>query len=607
MKKKRKTVFKYCKCGCGELVYRGKKFISGHNFRNKKHTKAAKEKIRKARIAVLKKKEDDSKAHHLFFPKKKRKEAEGEYRFRKFEYFCEHYVAHVHGRWAGKPVRLMGWQRKILHKLIGTLGKNGKRIYRFLFLHIGRKNGKTFLVCLLILYWLAEESRRDPAAEIASCANTRDQSIKTIFRTARLMVERSKELSQLIKIKKVPASMENRLTNALYEPLSADAKHQLGQNNSLAIFDETHGQPNDELWNAMKTSQSAREEPLFISISTSGDSRASFYYSIYEYMKKILKDPKVDPTALILIYEVPEELDWRDPKNFLMANPAMGDKDEEGFRSKEELKLFLKDAIEGEGEAGFRQFYLNQWAQHGQRTLVSLDKWDLCKVEDLELTPDMKECRVVGGLDLSSTTDLTGLAIIIEWVLPETKAKIWITFTFAWLAGENLNECSKRDKLPYEKWERDEVIFFDGKPVIQIEAVLDILAKLKAYFPKFEKIGYDPYLIAKEPMGENEKKVSNSKKESPLKLLEPYFELIPVPQQYAFLSPSIKLLKNRILGKTMQHDGNPLLRSCLENARVLEDPSGNIRLDKGKSTARIDPLVALTIAGVIAIKENFNK
>ena len=575
------------------------------NFSGKKHTKATKEKIRIARIAAIAKKEYDSKPHRLFFSKKRKGESEGDYRFRKFEDFCRDYVTHIHGKWAGKPVRLMKWQRKILHKLLGTLDKNGKRQYRFLFLHIGRKNGKTFLVCLLILYWLAEESFRDPAAEIASCANTRDQSIKTIFRTARLMVERSKELSQLIKIKKVPASMENRLTNALYEPLSADAKHQLGQNNSLAIFDETHGQPNDELWDAMKTSQSAREEPLFISISTAGNSRASFYYTIYEHMKAILKDPKIDPTALVLIYEVDEELDWRDPKHFLMANPAMGDKDEEGFRSKEELQRFLKDAIEGEGEGGFRQFYLNQWAQHGQRTFVSLDKWDLCKVPDLDLIPEMKECRVVGGLDLSDTTDLTGLGIIIEWVLP--KMKIWITFTFAWLAGENLNECSRRDKLPYEKWEREEVVFFEGKPVIQIEAVLDILMKLKSYFPKFEKIGYDPYLIAKEPMGEDEKKVSNSKKESPLKLLEPYFELIPVPQQYAFLSPAIKLLKTRILGKTIQHDGNPLLRSCIENARVLEDPSGNIRLDKGKSTARIDPLVALTIAGVIAIKEGFNK
>jgi phage terminase large subunit-like protein len=391
----------------------------------------------------------------------------------------------------------------------------------------------------------------------------------------------------------------NGLNNGIYEPLSADGKPNLGKNLSLIVFDETLGQPNEEMWSAMETSQGLRDEPLFVSASTAGNSRSSFYYIIYELMKDIQADPASAPDTLVSIFEVPEEMDWKLPEAFMLANPAAG---EGGFRDPEEIKKMLAKAVKSEGTAAFRQFYLNQWAQYGQRTLVSLNKWDLCKVLDLDLTPEMKECRVVGGLDLSSTTDLTGVGIIIE---PLGGTKIWIIFTFAWLAGEDLSECSKRDHLPYEKWEEGDIIFFDGKPTIQIEAVLDILIKLKTHFPKFEKLGYDPYLIAKEPMGENETKAYNSKQESLLKLIEPYFELIPVPQQYAFLSPAVKRLKTKILDKEIQHDGNPLLRSCIENARVLEDASGNIRLDKSKSTSRIDPLIALIIAGTIALKEGF--
>jgi phage terminase large subunit-like protein len=571
---------KKCACGCDQDVGPGKKYVNGHNRIGRKHTKKVKESLSKMRFAYLKKQEDDRSPHRLYFPRKKKGESEGNYRYRKFEFFCEHYVTHIAGRFAGKPVVLMAWQKSILREVFGTLDPEGKRKYRRVFIHVARKNGKSFLTCLIILYFLAEESFRDLAAEIVSCANTREQSIKTIFRTCRLMVNYSPELSQLIKIGIVPPHLTNRLTNAIYEPLSADAKPQLGKNLSLVVFDETLGQPNSELWDAMSTSQSMREEPLFVSISTAGDSRASFYYTIYERMKEILANPESDPATLCVVYECPEERDWRDPESFLLANPAAS---EGGFRSVDELKSMLDQAMKGEGEAAYKQFYLNWWAAYGQKTLVRLDQWDLCCVDDFDI-PDPLERRVIGGLDLSSTTDLTGLAIIIE---PVNGSKAWTAMTWAWLAGDNLVECSRRDKLPYEKWVSKEIIFFEGKPTIQIEAVLQILAKVKSIFPKFRKIGYDPYLSAM------------------LKTVDPYFELIPVPQQYSFLSPALKTLKTKILEKQFQHNGDPLLRAMVENARVLTDPSGNIRLDKSKSTARIDGLVALNIAASVALQEEF--
>jgi phage terminase large subunit-like protein len=92
-----------------------------------------------------------------------------------------------------------------------------------------------------------------------------------------------------------------------------------------------------------------------------------------------------------------------------------------------------------------------------------------------------------------------------------------------------------------------------------------------------------------------------------LKPIEPYFELLPVAQQYSFLSPALKTLKSKILEKKLQHNGDPLLRSMVENARVLTDPSGNIRLDKSKSTSRIDGLVALNIAASVALQEEFRR
>lgn len=82
-------------------------------------------------------------AERLYFPPKKPREKEGSYRVRKFIYFCEHYVTHIHGKFAGKPVRLMSWQTEIISKLLGTLDRKKQRKYKRLFVHIARKNGKT--------------------------------------------------------------------------------------------------------------------------------------------------------------------------------------------------------------------------------------------------------------------------------------------------------------------------------------------------------------------------------------------------------------------------------------------------------------------------------
>lgn len=571
---------KKCLCGCGGIPSPGKSYIKNHHFKGKKHTKETKEVLREKRVEVLELQEAGKKPHRLHFPERGQDEPEGEYRWRKFEFFCTHYVTHIAGEYAGKPVDLMPWQKGILSKIFGTLDDRGRRQYRNLFIHVARKNGKTFMTCLIILYWLAEESFDDPAAEIVSCANTREQSIKTIFRTARIMVSYSKELRQLIQIGIQPPHLTNRLNNATYEPVAADAAPQLGRNLSLAVFDETHGQPNSELWDAITTSQSMRKQPLMVSISTAGDTRASFYYELYSQMKRIEADPTLDPRTLTAIYECPEERDWRDPNSFLLANPAVG-VDGEGFRPIEELQVTLKRAIGGQGEQGYRQFYLNQFARFGARSFVPLHKWDACMVPSVDANI-LKNCRVVGGLDWSSRVDLTGFSLVFEL---KKNSPEWLIYTWAWLAGEDLSECSRRDKIPYERWINDEVVYFEGKPTIDIEAIMAVLGNLKDAFPNLRKVGYDPYLT------------------SEMEPLSKFFRMEPVAQRYEFLSPATKLLQYKVLKGELKHEENPLLRACIENCKTLEDPSGNIRLDKSKSNSRIDPLAALVNAAYMGIKE----
>ena len=516
-------------------------------------------------------------AKRLYFPPKKPRESQGNYRVRKFIYFCEHYVTHIHGKFANKPVKLMEWQTEIIQELLGMLDRKGHRKYRRLFIHIARKNGKTFLACLLIIFWLAEESFSDPSAEVVSCAVTREQSIRVIFNTCRRMVEISPELSKLILVRRQPPILTNVLTNSTFEPLASDAKPQLGKNLSLCVFDETHGQPDSELFDAMDSSQSMRDQPMFISISTAGNTRSSFYYQIYEKMKQISANPALDPQTLVRIFEVQEELDWKDPENFILANPALGSATEQGFRNKQEMIDALQKALLEEGEGAFRQFYLNQFSKFGANTFVDLTKWDQCgdMVDYASLPGRVCYC----GIDLSDTTALTGLSLLFE---PSDPTGKWDVLFWVWIAGESLTDVCRRDKLPYDRWLKNGNIIFEGKPVIDISSVKSKLLELSTRF-KIKYVGYDPHLA------------------DDLKTWTEW-EMVAVPQQTNFMSPPTKRIREKIIRGQLRHGGDQLLRAMVESGRIDTDTNANIRLNKNKSTSRIDALAALINAEFIAAR-----
>jgi phage terminase large subunit-like protein len=576
-----KEVGELCSCGCGGLASPGRKFIWGHHMRGRGRVQLALKKGKPdSRVRAFTSTEKNLLAHRLSFPEREEGEHLGDYLFRKFLFFCENYVCHVSGEYGGLKVRLMRWQANIFERLFSTLDSTGKRRYRWLHIFIARKNGKTFLVCLLLLYWLSELSFEDPGAEIYACAATKEQASKIIFKTARMMVEKSPELSQLIKIGRMPAHLTNRLSGGFFEPLSADGPKQLGRNTSLAIFDEAHTQPNDELWNSLATSQGMRSEPLFVSISTAGPSRSCFYYSVYEKMKEIQKNPDIDQSTLVALFEADENMDWRSPENFLRANPSLGIEGEIGFRSREEIESVRKAALEGEGEAAYKQFYLNLWSSYGRRNFLPVDKWNALEVPNIDDSL-LKESQVWAGLDLSLTTALSALALLFS---PNPNFPKWACYVWSWLAGIDLLECERRDHLPYSRWQRDEFLFFDGSLTINVDSILQVLKNLKSGFPRLEVVGFDPYGAAQ------------------IQHWDRYFNLEPVPQQYSHLSPGIKSLQVKILNLDILHEPNPLMASMIEAARVISDPNGNLRLDKAKSYSRIDGVSALVNAEVLALK-----
>lgn len=146
-------------------------------------------------------------------------------------------------------------------------------------------------------------------------------------------------------------------------------------------------------------------QPLFFLITTAGNDTNSICYEVHQKARDILEGRKIDPTFYPGIYGAEQDEDWSDPKVWNKANPSLGitvgiDKVEAAYES----------ARQNPGEENsFRQLRLNQWVKQAVRWMP-MDKWDACN-----FPVDVKalEGRVCyGGLDLSSSTDLTSFVLV---------------------------------------------------------------------------------------------------------------------------------------------------------------------------------------------------
>ena len=208
----------------------------------------------------------------------------------------------------------------------------------------------------------------------------------------------------------LPAEMARKdytPTNSFYQVLSAEAYSKHGFNIHGVVFDELHTQPDRKLFDVMtKGSGDARMQPLYFLITTAGTDTNSICYETHQKAKDILEGRKIDPTFYPVIYGAAEDDDWTDPEVWKKANPSLGI-----TVTIDKVQAACDSARQNPGEENaFRQLRLNQWVKQSIRWMP-LEKWDGCS---FAVNPDELEGRVCyGGLDLSSTTDITAFVLVL--------------------------------------------------------------------------------------------------------------------------------------------------------------------------------------------------
>lgn len=486
-------------------------------------------------------------------------------------------LCHTKGTWAGKPFKLLPWQEELIRNIFGVVKENGYRQFNTCYCEIPKKMGKSELAAAVaILLTCGDFEQR---AEIYGCAADRQQA-SIVFDVAADMVRMCPALNKRCKILTASKRILYEPTNSFYQVLSAEAYSKHGFNIHGVVFDELHTQPNRKLYDVMtKGSGDARTQPLYFLITTAGTDTHSICYEVHQKAKDILTGRKIDPTFYSVIYGAEEADDWTDPKIWKKANPSLGI-----TVGIDKVKAACESAKQNPAEENsFRQLRLNQWVKQAVRWMP-MDKWNACGAE---FNPEMLEGRVCyGGLDLSSTSDITSLVLVFP---PEDENDKYYVLPFFWLPEETLELRVRRDHVPYDLWHRKNLIFTTEGNVIHYGFIEKFIEELGMKY-NIREIGFDRWGAVQ--MVQNLEGMG--------------FTVVPFGQGFKDMSPPTKELMKLVLEQKIAHGGNEVLSWMMDNVTVRTDPAGNIKMDKEKSTEKIDGAVATVMALDRAIRCGLN-
>lgn len=429
------------------------------------------------------------------------------------------------------------------------------------------KTHNSELAAAIALYLLYADN--EPSAEVYGAACDRNQA-SIVFDVARQMVEMSPALMRRSKIRTAGKHIINYRNAGFYQVLSAETGTKHGLNVSGLVFDEIHAQPNRKLYDVLtKGSGDAREQPLFFIITTAGNDKNSICYELHTKALDLMAGRKKDSTFYPVVYGLEHEEDWKDEANWYKANPSLGhtiqiDRVREAYRN----------AVENPAEENvFKQLRLNIWTSASIRWIPEqvYDKGNLPMDRDA-----LRGRLCYGGLDLSSTSDITALVLAFP---PRTEEEKYILLPFFWLPEDTLELRCRRDHVLYDVWQKQGFIQTTEGNVIHYGFIEKFIERLGETY-HIREIAYDRWNATQ--MVQN--------------LEDMGFTMVPFGQGFKDMSPPSKELFKLLMEGNIIHGGNPVLKWMAGNVVMRQDPAGNIKPDKEKSVEKIDGIVASIMA-----------
>lgn len=486
-------------------------------------------------------------------------------RLEKIFAFIERFCLIPEGPKVGKPFILADFQREIIEGIYGP-DKNIRRAI----ISMGRKNSKTTLTALIVLiHLIGPESKQN--SQIFSSAMSREQA-SLVFTLAAKMIRLNPALNKYFNkgIRDSKKEIYCLKTGVTYKALSADASTALGLSPVLLIHDEL-GQvkgPRSQLYDFLESAMGAAESPLSIVISTQAPTDK-------DLLSILIDDQFNNQSDDVYLYfkTFTERQDGPDPfseEALKEANPAY-----DIFLNKKELLTMADEAKRiPSREAPYRNLFLNQRIDAKAR-FISRTIWK----QNGGQPESLEGLKVYGGLDLSSTQDLTALVLVGQ---KDNKVHIHPTF---WLPEEGLSDKAMRDRVPYDVWKKQG--FLRTTPGKTVDYSF-IAKELKSVFQKYkiETIAFDRWKMDTLKAYLKQDGFTDQQME----------QFKDFGQGFRSMSPALAEVETLFLNNKLQHGDHPILTMCAMNSVIQQDDAENRKLTKSHSFGRIDGMVALTMA-----------
>ena len=478
------------------------------------------------------------------------------------------------GDYEGKPFELLPWQKFIVGNLFGWHGADGYRRFRVAYVETGKGSGKSPLAAGIGLKGLVADS--EARAEVYAAATKKDQAM-ILFRDAVAMVDQSPELLKRLSKSGTGEKVWNLAyleKGSFFRPISSD-DGQSGPRPHIALVDEVHEHKTNVVVEMMRAGTKSRRQALIFLITNSGANKLGPCWSYHEYGSRVASGELLDDSFFSFICSLDEGDDpFTSEECWFKSNPSLQDADLPG------MKYLREQVTEARGmpskEAMVRRLNFCQWTD-AESPWISADVWKNAQREyDWK---DFRGRRAYAGLDLGSTTDLTG---VVFWIEPVEEGEPWRLVPFAWLPEVELQRKADHDRVPYVQWQAQGFLETTPGRAVSRRVVCQRLSALSQFFDVID-CAYDRWRI-------EDLLAMASDEGIELPAMEPF------GQGYKDMSPAIEKFERMLLNGEVVHNGHPVLNWCASNAVTVSDDAENRKLSKEKAVGRIDLIVAAVMA-----------
>jgi len=482
-------------------------------------------------------------------------------------------LRHIEGPLANNhlKIKLEPWQQFIDWCIFGWKRKDtGGRRFTKAYVEVARKNGKTTMAATTAWYCSMMDGEEGPQVY---CVATKLDQAKIAWDAIKAQVDYQPLLRTKTKAYKQGLTITIPETHGVIKPIGRDSKTQDGLNPSFVLVDEYHAHPTAEMLNVMQNGMGARSQPLMYIITTAGFDKNSPCYQEERTLVTGLLEKSLDPcpeNVFGIIFTLDEGDDWTDESVWIKANPNLGISVNIDFlRNQVTQALALPRK---QNDVMTKNF--NIWTQATTRW-ISAESWDECNFE----FPDLIGRECYGGLDLSTTTDISAFVLCFPPVDLEKKYTFLYRF---FIPGDNILERERVDKVPYSLWASQGFVTITPGNVIDYDFIeSQVMEDAKDYVVK--EIAYDPY---------NSTEIVNH-------LSDEGMNMLPFRQGFMSMSAPTKDFEKRVLGKELNHGNNPVIKWMVSCTELKTDGTDNIKPDKPDRTRtgkRIDGVVASIMA-----------